>query len=225
LRITASQRCTFSVIAPASLVYLILGFFLWHHFVKRGSPPAVSYILASLDLAYVVITLVGMSWIDKPYTFDGFISTPPFLILFLLNALNGLRFDFKASIYFAVASVLVVFGLGFCDIYSGHFISVPGMIFETVFKAALVGGAALVSGYIGHRSKELIVQAIQEQEEKKFIKGIFGRYATEEVVEDALKRGLKLGGEEKGKSLSFSPISGTSPACQRDCSQTRWWTC
>ncbi|MCR4290298.1 MAG: hypothetical protein NUV86_08590 [Candidatus Scalindua sp.] len=67
----------------------------------------------------------------------------------------------------------------------------------TLFKASLVGGTALVSGYIGHRSKELVIQAIKEQEEKKFIKNIFGRYATGEVVEDALRRDLKLGGEER----------------------------
>ncbi len=203
---------TFAVITPASLSYLILGFLLWRHSVKRGSPPAASYILASLDLAYVVITLAGMSRMDD---FTGFTSEPPFLILFLLNALSGLRFDFKASIYFAVASILVVFGLGFYDAYSGYRISVPGAIFESVFKAALVGGTALVSGYIGHRSKALIVQAIEEQEEKKFIKTVFGRYATEEVVEDALKRGLKLGGEEREVTIFFSDIRNFTGMSER----------
>jgi len=168
-----------------------------------------------LDLAYVVIALVGISQADHPVVFKGFTFERPFLILFLLNALSGLRFDFKASIYFAVASILVVFGLGFYDAYSGYRISVPGAIFESVFKAALVGGTALVSGYIGHRSKALIVQAIEEQEEKKFIKTVFGRYATEEVVEDALKRGLKLGGEEREVTIFFSDIRNFTGMSER----------
>jgi class 3 adenylate cyclase len=206
---------TFSVIAPASVFYFILGFFFWRHFVQRGCPPTMSNLLTSLDLAYVVIALVGISRLDKPYTFDGFIIEPPFFILFLLNALSGLRFDFKASIYCAAASILVVFGLGFYDIYGGHFATVPGKIFETVFKAALVGGTALVSGYIGHRSKELIVQVVKEQEEKKFIRSVFGRYATEEVVEDALRRGLKLGGEEREVTILFSDIRNFTGLAER----------
>lgn len=206
---------TFSVITPASLFYLVLAFFFWRHFVRRGNPPAVSNILTSLDLAYIVIALVGMSRINKPYTFYGFIVEPPFLILFLLNGLSGLRFDFKASIYCAAASILVVFGLGFGDVYGGYSDTVPSKIFETVFKAALVGGTALVSGYIGHRSKDLIVQVVKEQQEKKFIRSIFGRYATEEVVEDALRRGLKLGGEEREVTILFSDIRNFTGLAER----------
>lgn len=206
---------TFSVITPASLFYLVLAFFFWRHYVRRGNPPAVSNILTSFDLAYIVIALVGISRINKPYSFDGFIIEPPFLILFLLNGLSGLRFDFKASIYCAAASILVVFGLGFGDVYGGYSDTVAGKIFETVFKAALVGGTALVSGYIGHRSKDLIVQVVKEQQEKKFIRSIFGRYATEEVVEDALRRGLKLGGEEREVTILFSDIRNFTGLAER----------
>ncbi len=196
----------FLVITPASLAYLLLVFFLWRHFMEKGYPSSVSKILTLLDLAYVVITLVGVSRTDQPFVFHGFTVERPFLILFLLNALSGLRFDFKASIYVATASTLVIFGLGFLDLYSGYFPNVLGGIFETFFIAALVGGTALVSGYIGHRSKALIVQASEEQEEKKFIKSIFGRHTSTEVVEDALRRGLKLGGEEKEVTILFSDI-------------------
>ncbi len=135
--------------------------------------------------------------------------------MFLLNGLSGLRFDFKASIYCAAASILVVFGLGFGDVYGGYSDTVAGKIFETVFKAALVGGTALVSGYIGHRSKDLIVQVVKEQQEKKFIRSIFGRYATEEVVEDALRRGLKLGGEEREVTILFSDIRNFTGLAER----------
>jgi hypothetical protein len=172
LVIGESQRETFLVITPASLVYLLLVFFLWRRFVRKGYPSLASNTLVLLDLAYVVIALVGVSRQGHPYSFSGFTIVPPFLILFLLNALSGLRFNFKASIYVAVASIFVVFGLGLLDIYNGN-LDARGGIFQTLFKAVLVGGTALISGYIGHRSKALIVKAIEEREEKKFIKDIF----------------------------------------------------
>ncbi|MFQ5575408.1 MAG: adenylate/guanylate cyclase domain-containing protein [Anaerolineae bacterium] len=201
-----SQHETFLVITPASVVYLLFVFFLWRYFAKNGYPSLVSNILTSLDLAYIVITLVGVSRQGQPYGFSGFTVAPPFLIVFLLNALSGLRFNFRASVYAAVASILIIVGLGVYDTYHGYHVTVSAGVFQTLFKAALVGSTALVSGYIGHRSKALIVQAIEEQEEKKFVKRIFGRYATKEVVEDALQRGLKLGGEEKELAILFSDI-------------------
>ena len=91
------QQETFWVITPASLVYLLLVFFLWRRYVRKGYPSLTSNTLVLLDLAYVVIALVGVSRQGQPYVFDGFTLSPPFLILFLLNALSGLRFNFKAS--------------------------------------------------------------------------------------------------------------------------------
>ncbi len=142
---------TFLVIAPASIFYLFLSLLLRRHFVNQENQSTGRYLFTTLDLAYVVVTLVGMSRMGEPYTFTGFIEAPPFLIIFLLNALSGLRFDFKASLYCSVVSILVVFGLGFHDIYSGYHDIVGGSM-QTVFTAALVGGTALVSGYIGHHS-------------------------------------------------------------------------
>ena len=196
----------FLFIAPSAFFYLILSIFLWYRFIKRACPPVVSYVLASLDLVYVVIMLIGNSQISGPNRFEGALAAPGFLILFVLNALSGLRFNFKASLYYAFASTVIVFGLGTYDAYQGYFAFTQNALLETVFKATLVGGTALVSGYIGHRSRKLIVQAVKEQEEKRFIKGIFGRYATEEVVEDALRRGLKLGGEERDVTIFFCDI-------------------
>ncbi len=161
---------TFLVIAPTSFLYLLISFFLLHRLLKQGYHPTLKYILTSLDLGYVIIAIIGvlqMGQMGQPSasTFTGLITLPPFVIFFLLNALSGLRFDFKTSIYCALVSILLISGLGFYDIYSGYFITIPAKILETVFKAAIVGGIALVSGYIGHRSKQLIVQTVKEQVE------------------------------------------------------------
>ena len=102
---------TFLVITPASLIYLVFVFFMRRRLVQNRDSSSANNILPLLDLAYVVITLFGVSQQAAPYTFHGFLEEPPFLILFLLNALSGLRFDFKASIYVAAASILVIFGM------------------------------------------------------------------------------------------------------------------
>ena len=217
-RLTVGEKMqeTFSVVAPAASFYLLLSVLLWHRFVKRGSPPWVSYILASLDLIYVVTALVIVSLVgERPSVFAGATRAPAISILFLLNGLSGLRFNFRVSVYCAVTSILVVLGLGVYDFYSGYFEDISSAILETLFKASLIGGVALVSGYIGQRSKKLIVQAVKEQEEKKFIRSIFGHYATDEVVEDALRRGLKLGGEERDVTILFCDIRGFTGIAER----------
>ncbi len=207
---------TFLVIAPTSLFYLLLSFLLRHRFVKRVHRLMGRYIFTSLDLTYVVVTLIGMSRMGKPYIFTGFIEAPPFLIIFLLNALSGLRFDFKASLYCSVVSILVVFGLGFHDIYSGYHDIVGGSL-QTVFTAALVGGTALVSGYIGHHSKELIIQAIKEEEEKKFVKDIFGRYLSTEVMKSLIENpsALELGGEKRTVTIMMTDLRGFTAMSER----------
>jgi class 3 adenylate cyclase len=205
----------FWVIAPFAYLYLAFNILLWFRCMREACSRAVSYVLVSLDLAYVVVVLFGVSLVAEPGTFIGTTSAPPFFILFLLNALSGLRFDFKISLYCAVISVLIVFGLGAYDAYHGFFPFAPGVFLETFLKAVLVGATALVSGYIGQRSRRLIAQAVQEQEEKRFIKSVFGRHASEEVVEDALKRGLELGGEEREVTVLFADIRNFTSLAER----------
>jgi class 3 adenylate cyclase len=206
----------FMVIAPASFLYLFISFFWLHNILKRGYHPQMKYILTSLDLVYVVVTLVGMSRMEEPYIFNGFIDSPPFIIFFLLNALSGLRFDFKNSIYCALLSILIIFGLGFYDIYSGY-----GPVFDrimlTTFKAAMVGGTALVSGYIGHHSKKLIIQAIKEEEEKKLVKDIFGRHISTEVMKSFIENpsSLELGGEKRTVTIMMTDLRGFTAMTER----------
>lgn len=205
----------FWVIAPFAYLYLAFNILLWFRCMREACPRAVSYVLSFLDLVYVVVVLFGISLVAESGTFVGTTSAPPFFILYLLNALSGLRFDFKLSLYCAVTSVLIVFGLGAYDAYRSFFPFASGAFLETFFKAVLVGATALVSGYIGQRSRKLIAQAVQEQGEKRFIKSIFGRHASEEVVEDALKRGLKLGGEEREVTVLFADLRNFTSLTER----------
>jgi class 3 adenylate cyclase len=208
---------TFLVIAPTSLFYLLISFFLLQRLLKREYQPTLKHLLILLDLVYVIITIVGVSQMGQPYASDfrGLITAPPFVIFFLINALSGLRFDFKTSIYCALVSVLIIFGLGFYDFYSdyGHF----HRIMVTVFKAAIVGGTGLVSGYIGHRTKGLIVQTIKEQEEKRFIKGIFGRYLPTEVMKSLIENpsSLELGGERRKVTIMMTDLRGFTVMSER----------
>jgi len=197
----------FLVVLPLASLYLALGLFLWVRCVRQASPPMVSYILASLDLVYVVVLTWGFSTAALAAgEVKGILNAPPLLFLFVLNAMSGLRYNRKVSSYSALTSVLIVFAMGLYDFIQSPDLSPSGIVLDAVRKAALVGGTALISGYIGYRSKGLIVRAVQEQEEKKFIRQVFGRHASESVVEDALRRGLQLGGEEKEITILISDI-------------------
>jgi adenylate cyclase len=210
------MQTRFLVVLPIASLYLALGLFLWVRYIRQACPPIVSYSLALLDLVYVVVLTGGFSAADPADGgLKGFLNAPPLLFLFVLNAMSGLRYNLKVSSYSALTSVLIVFAMGLYDYTQTDAVSPSGIVLDAVRKAALVGGTALISGYVGYRSKGLIVLAVQEQEEKKFIRQIFGRHASESVVEDALRRGLQLSGEEKEITILISDIRDFTPLAEK----------
>lgn len=216
LLIGAKMHERFLATVPLAVCYLLLCVIIWYSFIRRGCPPLVGYLIAVLDMVYVVAVLMGLAATNlSGDRFIGVTNMPAFLALFLLNALSGLRFNFRTSIYYAATSILIVLALGAYDAFHGFFPYLPSGILETLIKAILLGGIALISGYIGHRLKQLIVQAVKEQEEKNLIRGIFGRYASDEVVEDALRRGLQLGGEEREVTILFADIRNFTSLAER----------
>ena len=135
---------------------------------------------------------------------------PAFLVLFFINAISGLRFDFKLSLYCAAASVMILIGFTLYD-YQGHVITHPYLMMFSFFKGIILLGIALVSGYIGKTAKKLVIQNYKEQEEKNFVKNIFGKYVTPEIRDKILDGRIPLNGEKTEATMLFADLRDFTP--------------
>ncbi|MHA2061700.1 MAG: adenylate/guanylate cyclase domain-containing protein [Candidatus Sifarchaeia archaeon] len=140
---------------------------------------------------------------------------PAFLALFFINAMSGLRFDFKLSLYCAVASVMILIGFTLYD-YHGQMITHPYLVMFSVFKGIILLGIALVSGYIGKSAKKIIIQNYKEQEEKNYLKNIFGKYVTPEIRDKILDGRIPLNGERTEATVLFADLRDFTPFVEKN---------
>jgi hypothetical protein len=133
---------------------------------------------------------------------------PAFLAIFFINAMSGLRFDFKHSMYCAAASVMILISFTIYDLQN---ITHPYLIMFSFFKGVILLGIALVSGYIGNSAKKLIIQNYKEQEGKNFVKRIFGKYVTPEIRDQILDGRIPLDGERTMATVLFADLRDFTP--------------
>ena len=129
--------------------------------------------------------------------------------------MSGLRFDFKLSLYCAVASVMILIGFTLYD-YQGDIITHPYLAMFSMFKGIILLGIALVSGYIGKSAKKMVIQIYKEQEEKNFVKNIFGKYVTPEIRDKILDGSIPLNGERAEATVLFADLRDFTPFVEKN---------
>jgi class 3 adenylate cyclase len=210
LSIGASLNMRFILISSLCIVCICIGLFLWQHHKTKKYFSSIKYYLLTLDIIFISLLVLIVRYTMSRSIYEITTDIPAFLVLFLVNAMSGLRFDFKLSLYCAAASVMILIGFTVYD-YQGQIITHPYLIMFSLFKGIILLGIALVSGYIGKSAKKLIIQNYKEQEEKNFVKNIFGKYVTPEIRDKILNGRIPLNGEKTEATVLFADLRNFTP--------------
>ena len=200
----------FFLVSLFSVLCIGIGLFLWRYYNTHKDSLLAKYLLVTLDIAFVFILLLIVRQTMSRDVYEMTSDIPAFLILYMINAMSGLRFDFKLSAYSAVASVVVLLSVMVYDLQS-HIMSHPYLLVTSLFKGLMLLGVALVSGYIGSSAKKLLIHDYIEQREKRYVKNLFGRYVTPEIRDQILAGRIPLNGERTEATVLIADLRGFTP--------------
>ena len=199
----------FLLVSLFSASCIAIGILLWRYYNHRHSSLA-KYLLVTLDIAFVFILVLIVRYTMSRDIYEMTSDIPAFLVLFMVNAMSGLRFDFKLSMYSAVASIMALFGLTLYDLQT-HVMSHPYLVVTTLFKGFILLGVAFISGYIGSSAKKLVIHDHLEQREKRYVKDLFGKYVTPEIRDQILAGRIPLNGERTEATVLIADLSDFTP--------------
>ena len=203
--IGASLNDRFVLISILCFSCICIGLYIWHYYKKSGYFSAIKYLLVTLDILFISALLIIIRHTMSREMYEITTDIPAFLVLFFINAMSGLRFDFKHSMYCAGASIMILIGFTIYDLQT-YTLPHRYLIMFSFFKGIILLSIAFVSGYIGKRAKKLIIQNYREQEEKNFVKRIFGKYVTPEIRDQILEGRIPLSGERIEATVLFSDL-------------------
>jgi class 3 adenylate cyclase len=205
--IGASLNVRFILISSLCIFSICTGLVIWRQYKKGKYFSAIKYLLVTLDIIFISLLLVIIRYTMSREIYEITTDIPAFLVLYFINAMSGLRFDFKHSMYCAMASVMILVGFTMYDFLSYQFTH-PYLSMFSFFKGIILLSIALISGYIGKSAKRLIIQNYKEQEEKNFVKSIFGKYVTPEIRDQILDGRIPLDGERTKATVLFADLRG-----------------
>ncbi len=200
----------FVLVGLLSVLCIGIGILLWHYYNVQKHVSLAKYLLVTLDIVFVFILVLIVRYTMGRDVYEITSDIPAFLVLFVVNAMSGLRFDFKLSVYSAVASVMVLLGLTIYDLQS-HIMSHPYLVIMSIFKGIILLGVAFISGYIGSSAKKLVIHDYKEQREKSYVKNLFGKYVTPEIRDQILAGRIPLNGERKEATVLIADLCDFTP--------------
>ena len=202
----------FILVSLFSVLCIGIGILLWHYYNAHKHSSLAKYLLVTLDVAFVFILVLIVRHTMSRDVYEITSDIPAFLVLFVINAMGGLRFDFRLSVYSAVASVVVLLGLTIYDLQT-HIMSHPYLVITSLFKGIMLLGVALISGYIGSSAKKLVIHDYKEQREKSYVKNLFGMYVTPEIRDQILAGRIPLNGERTEATVLIADLCDFTPYC------------
>ena len=94
----------FVLVSLFSALCIGIGILLWRYYQDYRHAALAKYLLVTLDVAFVFILVLIVRYTMSRDIYEMTSDIPAFLVLFAINAMSGLRFDFKLSAYSAAAS-------------------------------------------------------------------------------------------------------------------------
>ena len=200
----------FVLVSLFSALCIGIGMLFWHYYQDQRHAGLAKYLLVTLDVGFVfMLVLIVRSTMDRG-VYETTSDIPAFLVLFVINAMSGLRFDFRLSAYSALASVVALAGLTIYDVHT-HTMSHPYLVVTSLFKAVMLLGVALISGFIGSSARKLVMHDYKEQREKRYVKDLFGKYVTPEIRDRILAGRIPLNGARSEATVLIADLRDFTP--------------
>lgn len=204
---------------------LFCAFELWHRrelgrALESGArrSGASAWVAAALEVSVpTTLLFAACSFTDPAQA----LNAPPLMLYGVFITLTALRLDPWLCVFSGAVA-----GLGYLGLYHGMQAEVEASRFAGAFSSSnlsffgrsflifLIGvGAAFVAWEVRKRME----RALQLQEQRNWVVGVFGRYVTDEVVEVLLNSpdGLKMGGEKRRVTIMMTDLRGFSSLSSR----------
>ena len=183
--------------------------------IKRGwYRPWIKYLSSTLEVsAATIIGLVDSFHISTAYALT---SAPPFLCFLAIGA-TVLRFrkwlSFYAGTLAAVESALFYL-LGSRGLSSDFIASMPALdSFMYLQRSVYLFLAGLLAAVVCGTARRLVRSMVAETGRIRYLRRMFGRYVSAEVVEEVVGRDIAARGELRDVTLLCSNVRGFSPFC------------
>ena len=200
----------FVLVGMFSASCLGIGILLWRYFQDHRHSVLAKYLLVTLEVGFVFVLVLIVRYTMSREVYEVTSDIPAFLVLFLVNATSGLRFDFRLSAYSALASVVALTGLTIFDLHT-HSMSHPYLVVTSLFKGMMLLGVALVSGYIGTSARKLVMHDYKEQSAKRYVTDLFGKYVTPEIRDLILAGRIPLNGARTEATVLIADLCEFTP--------------
>jgi len=193
--------------------WLALGLFLWYatawYVIRRGHyAPWVRYVGATMEVSVPSIALLfQLRSQDLMYLY----TTPALLLYPLAVSASALRLDPRLCLYagiFGSSQFLLLFGLVIPrdDARFTGFFSVTPV--ATGLKAAYILGVGIFGAVAALVMQKLLLKVTRTAVERERVRGLFGVYVSEAVVEQILADQVPEGGERRRVSVCATDIRG-----------------
>lgn len=214
------------VLFVVPLVFVLTcAFELWHRSalaraLESGArrPTLSTYAAAALEVSVPTTLLFAACTYQDP---AQALNAPPLMLYGVFLVLTALRLDPWLCVFGGAVAGLGYLGLS-ADLrdevaaspFGGGFASSGFAFFGRSFLIFLTGVA---TAFVAWEVRKRMERALELQEQRNWVVGVFGRYVTDEVVEVLLNSpdGLKLGGEKRRVTIMMTDLRGFSSLSSR----------
>lgn len=191
---------------------------------KKGYTKALGFVSATIDISLVAVAIY---WTRYAFgsSIASIVSSGAFALYFPIIIFSIRRHDAFNTLYTSIfASITYSAMLGIMMAENAFSITMYSpdkslFIVNDLFNEATKVLGLLLTGILGRFASlnydRLFEKALREQAEKERIRGMFGKYVSEELVTRLLTKGVSLVGERREATVMFIDIKNFTPLAEQ----------
>jgi len=145
--------------------YLYLRLLKKHIKLNKPQKPLFSYMVAFTEISFPSTLMLLIVFIANDNTLlpvNEIVSSPPFILYFILIILSSLNLDKKISIFYGLVAGLQYFSI--CFYFKNHYAPENFFIPNFLGKSVLLFISGLVTGFVSDKIKAAVTEALFAQD-------------------------------------------------------------